>query len=94
MGIYSCAPNVADLMSTSKLTVKNWITRMSEDFLCDLEFIKPTERVNYKFGQWKVYDWGVFNKSVYEPLRPYVKLCVSNWLKSKGINGSTTGEFL
>lgn len=65
----------------SKLTVKNWIDRLrGEDGMCDIPWEKDNGPVKGNIGRFVVQDWGVFNKEVYLPFEPYVKMAIEHSL--------------
>lgn len=66
---------MCEVMGSSILTIKNWIKRLcSDDYLCDVSWQKKDGRVKGNIGKFVVGDWGIINREVYLPFKPYVKL--------------------
>lgn len=72
---------MSEVMGSSILTVKNWIVRLnSNDYLCDVSWQKKDGRVKGNIGKFVVGDWGIINREVYLPFKPYVKLVTDQLL--------------
>lgn len=68
---------MCEAMRVSILTIKNWIDRLrSVDYLCDVDWLKKDGRVKGNIGKYVVSDWGIINREVYLPFKPYVKLVI------------------
>lgn len=72
---------MCELMGTTNLTIKNWIKRLSsDDYLCDISWQKKDGRVKGNVGKFVATDWGIINREVYLPFKPYVKLITDHSL--------------
>lgn len=72
---------MCEAMRVSILTIKNWIERLrSDDYLCDVSWQKKDGRVKGNVGKYVVSNWGIINREVYLPFRPYVKLVTDQLL--------------
>lgn len=72
---------MCEAMRVSILTIKNWIDRLrSDDYLCDVSWQKKDGRVKGNIGKYVVSDWGIINREVYLPFKPYVKLVTDQLL--------------
>ncbi len=66
---------MSNLLSVTELTCKNWIEKLREDCLCEIEWqTKSRTRKHFVVG-----SMGVFNTKFYAKFRPYVKLLIQHW---------------
>jgi hypothetical protein len=75
MGPDATSPKLGNLLSVTKLTCKNWISKLCADCLCEIEW-----QTNSRTGkQFVVGSMGIFNSNFYANFRPYVKLLIQHW---------------
>jgi hypothetical protein len=75
MGIDANCPKLSSLLCVTELTCKNWIGKLREDCLCQIEW-----QNNSRTGkQFVVGSMGIFNTKLYSNFRPYVKLLIRHW---------------
>lgn len=79
MGVDSRSPRLAEILNVSELTCKNWIKKLRDDCLCDIEWSKDEENGS----RFVVRSYGIFSTDLYNYMRPYVKVAVNNWRDTK-----------
>ncbi|WOF81851.1 hypothetical protein P5704_023930 (plasmid) [Pseudomonas sp. FeN3W] len=67
--------NLSSILSVSELTCKNWITKLREECVCDIDWHSQL-RVGRSF---QVKSTGIFSIELYEEFKEYVKLVIHNW---------------
>ncbi len=72
---------LAEIFQVGRLSCKNWIGRLREECMCHVEWVKPEIKVRGNVGKFVVFNWGIFQREVYEPFAPYAKIVSDNWKK-------------
>lgn len=80
---------LAQIFLVGRLSCKNWIKRLREECMCQIEWVKPEIKTRGNVGKFVVYSWGIFQREVYAPFTPYAKIAIRNWKEN---NGSQSGK--